>query len=222
MIVVVGNLVWRPAEPAGPDGSAARIALAAAGRGARVEIVGRAGDDPTGDALLLALATAGVGHVAVLRDPARPTAVVASPVAPDSPADEDGAVGELGADAPVPATPVVVSAGPVLEPADVALGLRYLAEFDVLVIVGDVPRDAVPVAVEAAGYAGARLVLVVQPGTAAPDDLPPEATVLAAPDADPDGAFAALVGAYAAALDAGEAPAAAFATAAAGWEAVTG
>ena len=45
--------------------------MAAAAPRAAVEIVGRVGDDPDGDALMIALARAGVGHVAVLRDPAR-------------------------------------------------------------------------------------------------------------------------------------------------------
>ena len=42
-----------------------------------MELIGRAGDDPAGDAMLLALARASVGHVALLRDPARPTPIVA-------------------------------------------------------------------------------------------------------------------------------------------------
>ena len=64
---------------------------------------------------------------------------------------------------------------------------------------------AVPVAVEAAGFAGAHLVLLVSgdPSSgAAALTLPPDATVLAVP-ADDEGAFATLVGAYAAALDFG-------------------
>lgn len=41
--------------------------------GVATEIVGRVGDDARGEALLLALSRSGVGHVAVLRDPARAT-----------------------------------------------------------------------------------------------------------------------------------------------------
>ena len=78
VIVVVGTPAWRAAEPAGPDGRACRVALAAAERGAAVELIGRAGDDPAGDAMLLALARAHVGHVALLRDPARPTPILAA------------------------------------------------------------------------------------------------------------------------------------------------
>ena len=77
MIVVVGGLGWRQGDPAGPAGRACEVALAAAAAGARVEIVARAGDDATGDALMLALSRAGIGHVAVLRDPSHPTPILA-------------------------------------------------------------------------------------------------------------------------------------------------
>ena len=71
-----------------PDGRACEIALAVAGSGARAEVVGRVGDDPAGDRLLIALALAGVGHAAVLRDPARPTPVLAEDPEPEpDPAD---------------------------------------------------------------------------------------------------------------------------------------
>ena len=70
----------------------------------------------------------------------------------------------------------------------------------------------VPGRVEAAGFAGARLVLLVGRGARRPRATsPPDATVLEAPADDDDGAFATLVGAYAAALDAGADPAQAFA-----------
>ena len=209
MIVVVGGLAWQQGDPAGPAGRACEIALAAAAAGARVEIVARAGDDPTGDALMLALARAGIGHVAVLRDPSRPTPVVA----PRMPADDDepaDAVADAEAESVAP--PPNQAAGPTLDAADVSLGLHYLTAFGVLVVTDDVPAAAVPVAADAAAFAGAHLVLLV-PGDASPGSgasvLPPDATVLAVP-ADDEGAFAALVGAYAAALDSGAEPAAAF------------
>ena len=56
-------------------GSAARIALTAADRGAAVQLIGKVGDDPDGEALILALAQGHVGHVALLRDPAHRTPV---------------------------------------------------------------------------------------------------------------------------------------------------
>ena len=210
MIVVVGTPAWRAAEPAGPDGRACRVALAAAERGAAVELIGRAGDDPAGDAMLLALAGAHVGHVAVLRDPARPTPIIAAS------AEDDPSVTD--ADAVATPTPSIVS-GPILEPADVSLGLRYLPAYDVIVVTDDVAAEVIPVAAEAAEFASAHLVVLVGEGSAPPEGLPADALVLQAPADDPDGAFATLVGAYAAALVAGEAPADAFTAArGASWE----
>ena len=210
MIVVVGGLGWRQGDPAGPAGRACEVALAAVAAGAQVEIVARAGDDATGDALMLALARAGIGHVAVLRDPSHPTPILPAlgTVTDDDPADlasEAAAEPARRQDAGV--------IGPVLDAADVSLGLHYLTAFGVLVVTDDVPAPAVPVAVEAAGFAGAHLVLLVSgdPSSgAAALTLPADATVLAVP-ADDEGAFATLVGAYAAALDSGAEPAAAFA-----------
>ena len=45
-----------------------------------VQLVGRVGEDPAGEATLLALARDGIGHVATLRDPARPTPALAAAV----------------------------------------------------------------------------------------------------------------------------------------------
>jgi hypothetical protein len=95
------------------------------------------------------------------------------------------------------------------------------------VVTDDVAADALAAAVAACGYAQMRLVVLLAPhGLAArtvPAGVPEDATVLAAPDGDADdgGSFATLVGTYAAALDAGSAPADAFAAAqgATGWEA---
>ena len=67
MIVVVGLPAWNPGPPPLPSGRACGIALAAAGAGANVEFMGRIGDDPAGDALLMALGRAGVGHAALLK-----------------------------------------------------------------------------------------------------------------------------------------------------------
>ena len=215
MIVVVGTAAWDPGPPAVPAGRACSIALAAAGQGARVELVGRIGDDAAGNDLLLALARAGVGHVAVLRDPSRRTPVVARPALDDETLDAD-ALAE-------PREPGVPAAGaapdePRLEPADVALGLEYLTSFEVLVVTEEVSPPVVRACVEAAQFAGARLVASVPATGIEPPGLPPDATVLAAPDVDGD-AFAGLVGSYAAALDRGEAPEAAFGAATSGgWE----
>lgn len=206
MIVVVGSPAWRPIEPAGPAGPTCVVALAAAGGGSRVEVVGRIGDDPTGDALLVALARAGVGHVAVLRDPAHPTSVQLPPPDPQ-PADLVGREPELARSG------ALLRPGPPLQPADVALGLSYLTSFRVLVVASDAPPEVLPACVDGAAFAGAHLVVLLTGQAAAPDGLPAGATVLAAPG-DDEGAFATLVGAYAAAVDAGTEPAEAFRTAA--------
>ncbi len=232
MIVVVGSLAWRAAEPAGPTGRACAIALAAAASGAVVELVGRAGDDPAGDALLLALSRVRVGHAAVLRDPARPTPVVSPVAAPDDEAvlwpfrDELPEPGS-GAGVAFAAPAAAAATGPRLEPADVSLAMRYLDPSGVLVVTDDVPLDALAAAVEASRFAGTRLVVILGPGMrpagSIPAVIPADATVLVAPaevGAEP-GAFEALVGAYAAALDRSVPPEAAFAAAAgAGWEAL--
>jgi len=216
VIVIVGIPAWRAAEPAGPAGRACEIALEAAGRGRRVELVGRAGDDQAGDALLLALSRDGIGHVALLRDPAQPTPVLA-PTPPDAESPLDAADEGVNADQGPAA-----SAPPRLEPADVSLGLQYLTAFDVLVLADDAPPAVRPVAVDAAAFAGARLVVLLPAGDADAAGLPDVATVLAAPDGPDDGAFGRLAGAYAAGLDTGLEPGAAFAAAVAevGWETV--
>ncbi len=112
--------------------------------------------------------------------------------------------------------------GPTLDAADVSLGLGYLTAFSVLVVVDGVPESIVPVAAEAADYAGAHLVLLIAADGAEPDGIPEATTVLAAPPSANDQAFATLVGAYAAALDTGAMPRDAFSGAAqdAGWEAL--
>jgi hypothetical protein len=172
--------------------------MAAAASGARVELVARIGDDPTGDAVLLSIAAAGVGHVATLRDPARATPVEA----PDpEPTDLDEEVAEPAADDP---------GGPTLDGGDVGLALRYLADYRVIVVAHPSPA-VLAEAMAAAGWAGAHLVVIVDPATdaAPPADLPADALVLAV-----DGGATALgeaIGRYAAAVDGGTAPADAFA-----------
>src|SRR3954452_23161821 len=91
MIVVIGNPVARARDlGAGVDGVAAQIALAAARAEADVQLVGKIGEDAAGDAVLMALAAGGVGHVAMLRDPGRGTPVATAGPAPASAAMLDG------------------------------------------------------------------------------------------------------------------------------------
>ena len=213
MIVVVGL----PAYTDSPDGQrcaaglAVEVANAARRRGRAVELVGKVGNDGAGDAVVLALGRLGIGHAALLRDPTLPTPVLA-PV-------PDIDVGEVDADPPeARLLPEDAAARPGLDAADVDLALKFLPGASVIVLAGPLPEAAVAVAVEAAGFAGARLIVLV-PSGATPPAVPAEATVLEAPPAD-DGSFGGLVGIFAAALDAGTEPAAAFAeaVAASGWE----
>lgn len=193
MIVVIGSPRLRGSGPeAEAAGLAASIAAGAAAEGGRVELVGRLGDDPAGDALLLALARAGVGHVAILRDPARPTTVVASPTEPTDLDAPDAADAETTTEVEPPA----------LDAADVDLALRYLPEIAVIVAVhlgGEILAEAA----DATDWAQTSLIVVVPVDGSAPDGLPMGAVTLAVADED-ESAAGALIGRYAAALDRGE------------------
>jgi hypothetical protein len=213
VIVVVGSphLRFRDSkqQAAGPT---VGVAAAAAAAGADVELVGKIGDDPASEVVLLDLAGRGIGHVAILRDPTR-----ATPETADAGADAaDAEPFEEHDDEPGrPAT----LAGPTLEPADIELALRYLPDYRVLVVAEPLASEALQVVVAASRWSGAALILILPQG-AKPLDLP-DATILEAPADDPDDAFASVVGGYAAALDRGEEPAEAFASAstASGWAA---
>jgi hypothetical protein len=175
------------------DRLAAQLALAATNAGAKVDVVGAVGDDSAADRVALALGQAGIGHAALLRDPSAATPRAA------------------------------IAAGPLprLDGQDVELGLAYLADYRVLVVSEPVDPSALSAARVAAAYQGAALIIVVAPGEPAPGDVPADATVLEMP-AEDDGAFAQLVGRYAAALDSGAEAATAWqaAVSAVGWESV--
>jgi len=206
VIVVIGSPIGRIADGTiAAGGPASRVALAAAATGRSVQLVGRTGDDPTAEGVVLDLARGGVGHVALLRDAARVTAL--EPVVPgdDEPDDLDGSVALPGRE-----DPAAGMAGPALDAADVDLGLRYLTDFAVVVLAEPAGPDVVRVVADAARWAEARLVLVVAAGATVPHDLPADGIVFEAPDADPDGVFASLVGGFAAALDDGAEPGEAF------------
>ena len=207
MIVVIGSVSARAAgNEVQPAGLAADVAAAAASAGSTVQLVARIGDDPAGDALLLGLTRAGIRHVATLRDPAHLTSVIGDaaeaidPIPDDDEADDE-ADDVAGGDEPVAAPRST------LDPEDIGLALRYLADFRVIVVVHPDPV-VLPEVVVAASWGNAHLVVVTAPGAPAPDGVPADALVLAAPH---DGAaVGALLGRYAAAIDAGEAPAGAF------------
>ena len=167
-----------------------------------------------GDRLVIALSKAGVGHAAALRDPARATPLLE----PVPLADDDATID--GFHDPVDPPAAATATAPRLQAGDVELGLRYVESFSVLVVTDDSPADVLPAVVDAASFSGAHLVLLLAGRRPVPGGVPAEATVLVAPDVDDDGEFAALVGAYAASIDAGRTPAEAFAvaTGTAGWE----
>ena len=208
MIVVIGEpaLGRVDGEPVAA-GPAARIALAAAARGAHVQLVAKVGEDADGEALVLALAQGDVGHVAVQRDAAHPTPLAVG-------AEEGGDPDDLTAAPPGGAT------GLALDAADVDLALRYLTDFRVVVLADELDPAAVRVAVAATGWSNATLIAVVA-ARGEPDGLPSDAIVLGSPADDVGGAFDRLVGELAAAIDAGADPQAAFreVVGSAGWEA---
>ncbi|MEX2010807.1 MAG: PfkB family carbohydrate kinase [Chloroflexota bacterium] len=202
MIVVVGNPIARaPDSGGGLAGVPAEAAAAAARAGATVQLVGKAGEDRAGDDLMLALARAGVGHVALLRDAAHATPIVAA-------VDQDDELGDAPGSAPsvIPADP---AERPSLDAADVELALRYLQDYTTVVIAEPQPNAVMTIVVDAASFVGAALLLVVD--RAADGSEPPaSAVVFEAPGSDPDGAFATMLGELAAAIDRGTPVGAAF------------
>jgi hypothetical protein len=206
VIVVVGQPAYRAVDDRpSVDGLPARIARSAAQHGRSVQLVGKAGEDPEGDAVVLALAAAGVGHVALLRDAGGSTLRATEPTSFEQDLRETK----------LDETPVIDDTQPTagmaaLDAADVELALRYLTDFAVVVLADPADPAVVATVADAARWVGARFILVVAQGQAIPDRLPSDAIVFEAPVADPDGAFASLVGVFAAALDDGEDPGEAF------------
>jgi len=195
VIVVVGQPALMESEH-GPElaGLPARIAAAAAAQGGSVQLVGAAGEDAAGDEVVLALARAGVGHVALIRKAGHVTPVRAA----SDPFGDD-----LDNEAPPPAAPP-------LDPGDVDLALRYLPEADVIVVAEPGSPGIFGVAAQAAGWFDARLIVLAHEGAAELSGLPADSIVFEPPADDRGGAFATMVAAFAVALDSGEAPAEAF------------
>ena len=142
MIVIVG----RPGLGANGelDRPTGQIAFAAAAPAATWSLSAASATTPQGDAVVVALGRAGIGHAAILRDPAGST-----PTTSDDGANDD--------DARLPR----------LDAGDVDLGLRYLPECRVLIVAEPLPEDALRVVVEAAAYHGAELIVI-----GAASDLP--------------------------------------------------
>jgi hypothetical protein len=223
VIVVVGS----PTARSGSSGVRAGGLPAAVAReivvaGQTVQLVGKLGEGPDGDAVALSLAADGIGHVALQRIPAP----VAVGIGAASGADEGsldtlaglGTTDDGAAETAAGADPTI---GAPLEAADLELALRYLPDYRVVVLAQSLDEAALAAARDAARWAGAHVIELTAPGT----DMTTldDATVLEAPAEDAEGAFASLVGRYAAALDAGTPPAEAFAAASAGvgWAAVS-
>jgi hypothetical protein len=211
VIVVIGAVAAGGIEgEVAPAGLTAQIARSAVAAGATVQLVTRLGEDAAGDAVLLALAALGIGHVATLRDAAHATAIRASSSEPIDPvpSDSDDEAGEAATIVPVDAILDGIAIEPTLEAADVGLALRYLDGYRVLVVVHPLDDDIVREVVAATAWASAHLVVVLRPGAGPPTGLPVESVLLEADD-DAD-AVAALLGRYVAAVDDGAAPVAAF------------
>lgn len=211
MIVVLGRPALVPEGPgaaARPGGRAGAVALACASRGRAVELAGAIGDDRDGDTLAVALGRAGIGHAALLRDPAARTPRTSA--APGGP---------------------TAAPAPRLDGGDVDLALRYLTGCRVLIVADPLPAEVARVAAEAAAWHAVPLVVLADPGQPLPAAWGPDAIVLGIPEAedddedgtgrpaatdsapDPatDGAFPGLVADLAAALADGVAPAEALA-----------
>ncbi len=223
VIVVIGPLAYVPAPDGGPGaaaGLAAGIAGAAAAAGARVELAAKVGDDSAGDAVLMALGRAGVGHAATLRDPSRPTPSIeaggddGSPLVP-----LDGGTGGAGAsvDAAPGASAAPDDAAAALDAGDIDLALGYLLDPRVIVLAQPVSDAAAAAAARAAAFSDATLIAVVAAGAAVPPSL--ERAIVFERDSSETEELATLVGRFAASIDAGSDAAVAFAEArdALGW-----
>jgi pfkB family carbohydrate kinase len=212
VIAVIGAAAVRgTGSDATAVGLAATIATEAARSGSRVELIGKVGDDPAGDALLIALSRQGVGHVAILRDAARPTPSVVDPGSveldpgADDPVGDDTAADDRDADDTeadgTVAPPERAQDLPALDAADVGLALRYLPELAVIVAVHQ-PGDVLREAAAASRWAETTLIVVVPPNETAPDVLPDGILVIAA-EAAIESASGSTIGRYAAAIDQG-------------------
>ncbi len=238
MIVVIGLPVYTDEEgELCAGGLAVEIGAEARRRGSQVELAGKVGGDGPGDAVVVALSRMGVGHAALLRDPARPTPLLVAGA--EGAEGTEGAVGAAGgaaaqvvpvdpdqADATGESSPESFrllpedpAARPGLEAGDIQMALRYLTGPAVVVVAENLGEAALAAGVAGAAFSQARLIVLTDSETGSFVGIPDSATVLERPVVD-DGSFARLVGTFAASLDAGNDPARAFrdGVSAAGWE----
>ncbi len=209
------------------------VAAAAAAAGSTVELVGRLGEDPVGDGVVVDLTSRGIGHVASLRDAGRTTPLEPRSEPAGEAAEPDMAEVLIELESGTQPKPVASVAAPglsaagddsplLLDAGDLELALRYLSEYRVVVACQTLDAATARVVADAATYAGASLVVLSAPEAAgsAGSAAIETAIELARPDEDPDAAFAGTIGRFAAALDRGEDAEAGFraAVGAAGWQ----
>lgn len=134
VIVIIGSPTAQPNKSGVHEagGIATRIAAKLVRRGDRVELVGRVGADAAGDQAILSLSRDGIGHVALLRDPA-----LVTPIGDD-------------------AQGIPVDAG------DVQLGLRYLTSFTAVLLIDPIDASVIRQVTEDAAFVGAQLIIVAE------------------------------------------------------------
>ena len=134
LIVIIGSPTALLGKGGGHQagGLAVRVAAELVRRGERVELVGRVGADAAGDQAILSLSRDGIGHVALLRDPAHVT-----------PAGNA-------------AHGISVDAG------DAQLGLRYLTSFTTVLLIDPLDASVVRQVTEDASFVGAQVIIVAE------------------------------------------------------------
>lgn len=134
VIVIIGSPTALLDKSGGHQagGLSVRVAAELVRRGERVELVGRVGADAAGDQAILSLSRDGIGHVALLRDPALVTPIGSA------------------------AHGIPVDAG------DVQLGLRYLTSFTTVLLIDPLDASVVRQVTEDASFVGAHLVIVAK------------------------------------------------------------
>ena len=199
VIVVIGPLAW-DSHRGVPTGRAAEVAIDAARRGRAVEVIARIGDDHDGDRLLVELSRLGVGHAAVLRDPAHPTPLHDSEdplVAADQVSGED--LSHARSDDRLARAPTRSR----IQAADIALALEYLDGIRVVVVDAFDPdaEASLNAVLAGAAYHAAEVIVM----TAVERAVPGATVLVAALDGD-DSTLATVAAAIAAGVDDGRDP----------------
>ncbi len=138
-----------------PGGKGANQAVAAARLGARVDLIGRVGQDGFGDALLAAAAADRVGCRFIQRDATAPTGVALITL---DRAGENTII-------------VVPGANGQLSPADLSAAEDAFSQAGILLLQLELPQPVVEAAVELAGYHAVQVILNPSPARPLADDL---------------------------------------------------